>query len=114
VDPASLLGLAKRAMSPISAAMVDPSTQAIPGAVMSSGTQGVVGAQPAQLALAAVDLGVQVVDQAHRRGGGPAHGSGRSRRASSCRPPGPNRSAVGHGRPNANSVACTRFFSAVR
>jgi hypothetical protein len=44
----------------------------------------------------------------------PAHGSGSSSRSSSCRPPGPNRSAVGHGRPKANSVACTRFFSAVR
>jgi hypothetical protein len=44
----------------------------------------------------------------------PAHGSGSPSRSRSCRPPGPNRSLVGHGRPNASSVACTRFLSATR
>src|SRR5215203_2896815 len=44
----------------------------------------------------------------------PAHGSGSLSRSRSCRPPDPNRSLVGHGRPNASSVACTRFLSATR
>src|SRR5215218_9641362 len=44
----------------------------------------------------------------------PAHGSGSLSRSRSCRPPDPTRSLVGHGRPNASSVACTRFLSATR
>jgi hypothetical protein len=44
----------------------------------------------------------------------PAHGSGNPNRWSSSRPPAPNKSLVGHGRPNAPSVAWTRFFNATR
>jgi hypothetical protein len=37
VEPHSFLGEAKRAMSPISAAMVEDNTKPIPGTVISSG-----------------------------------------------------------------------------
>ncbi len=54
-------------MSPISAAIVYPSTQAIPGMVVNSDTYGVVGAEPAQLALALVDLTTEIIDQHQAR-----------------------------------------------
>ena len=44
----------------------------------------------------------------------PVQGSGRASRASSSRPPAPNRSATGTGWPNVMSVAWIRFFNAVR
>jgi len=51
-------------MSPGSAAIVEASTQLIRGTVSSKGDVAVVGAEPAELALASCDLAVELVDQA--------------------------------------------------
>src|SRR5712691_2373755 len=51
-------------MSPISAAIVYASTQLIPGYGAEQRRVAVVGAEPAQLALAVADLALELVDQA--------------------------------------------------
>src|SRR5436190_15670381 len=71
---------------------------------------GMVGAEPAQLALAGSDLLVELVDQRQARGDGQDHGSASSSRVRSARPPAPNRSRCGLAIPCWKRIAWTRVW----
>ena len=82
-------------MSPISAAIVNPVTQPIPGSGHQQRDVAMIGSRAAQPSLDLTDPPLEIVDQLNARLDVTAPRLGKSSSASSLRPATPNRSAIG-------------------